>query len=944
MMISTTLTTTTVWMLQQQQQQTVAAFPLISESTTSVSSSSSFVSSSSSLLFLSSHSPIHRAISERHIVYSSNGNDFETGSGSSTTSPFSPSSKPLVGACLCQHDDLQKPEKEVSEGIINHESSLLSTSLSMPEWLQQTPLSSTSFHTVEDASSVAGKRNAVNDALTPSNPRSSAMLPPWLTYNQECVPSGKHDLKRKVAWLEYSLLQHGFSDTDATDIVQTIYAVVANNGDHNHRLIIDDLTQPQSELAWGMLDFCQLMLQVDSSQSALLTEQTTDHGRSTAHHPPLLSKAVLQASIIHYAECVAARRQGVQDILTNVLLRQTSSSSLSSPPVPALSPCSTSSDNEVSTTTTTTTTTTQTIDSTANTGEMSWTRHSPAPASSSGNNQQMTSRTPEKNNGVHLDTVTVSEEALWIAQGAARIKRAEIMAAAVMAAAAAADHHDRKKENGEITSVELSANMALTPQDAQTQQGLLLSVMDDWRSFAIRCVAALYRLEGILQQQQQQQAQRLPSSSQPALGRDVDGSHARQQQRFNDRTPEIVQTARGALRVYATLAQRLGMYPLKAMIEERAFRILYQKQYRVVSSLYQENERIMYRLSNFLFKHISQQLYADDKLMGQLEHLQVTARVKEPFSFWKKLLKQKYKEKELSLRPCTPNHESSLDITDVQDGIAIRIVLRARKLSDKESNESTRARERLLCYYVQNLVRSTWPEVDPTRVKDYIQYPKSNGYQSLHHTSSIRTQNIEFPFEIQIRTEEMHHRAEFGVAAHWDYKLGNTPAPSSPYVPEVLVEKGEPENDAPLLAHMDNADLIVSSSTLNSLNSNRDDVPAPLFDSTNTGSRERTAMSSSYLDALETAKQEIVNAQVYVFMVGQNTSSPTSSSLPSPTEPFRSTGGHLVSLPSNSRVRDALTVVNGDLQVRWPTVRRNGMVADLDDSVKNGDVIVISSE
>ena len=786
---------------------------------------------------------------------------------------------------------------------------LSAASLSFPEWLQQTSLSS----------SFTDETDCHVRALTTAP--GSASLPPWLTYNQEHF-SGKADLKRKMAWFEYSLLQHGLSDVDATEIIQTIYAMIAN-GNHNNRLI-DDLTQPQLELAWGMLDFCQLMLQVDSSQSELRSDQTDNTSTTRHHHHPLVSKAVLQASIIHYADCVTARRNGVQDIVTNVLLRQ--SSSLSSSPdnrsVPALSPCS------------------------IHEGKVSMmTRCSPpaavavAASSPEPSIHKQIIRAPENNNGVHLGTVTVSEEALRIAQGAARIKRAEIMAAAVMAAAS--ESQDRH-ENGKASAA-ASGSMALTPQDAQTQQGLLVSVMDDWRSLAIRCVAALYRLEGILQQQQQQAVLRVPTSR-TASGRNVQTkSDALQQPRPYDRTPEIVQTARGALRVYATLAQRLGMYPLKAMIEERAFRILYEKQYRVVSSLYQENERIMHRLSNFLLNHISQQLHADDKLMGQLDQLQVTARVKEPFSFWKKLLKQKYKEKELSLRPCTPNHEkeSSLDITDVQDGIAIRIVLRARKLSDKESNESTRARERLLCYYVQNLVRSSWPEVDPTRVKDYIQYPKSNGYQSLHHTSSIRTQNMEFPFEIQVRTEEMHHRAEFGVAAHWDYKLGNTPAPSSPLLPHLHVEKNEPENDVPRLARLDNADLIVSPSPLNSVSSYRNDV---LFESTNTVSRERKALSSSYLDALETAKQEIVKAQVYVFMVGQNTSSLTSSSLPSPTEPFRSTGGHLVSLPSNSRVRDALTVVNGDLKVRWPTVRRNGMVADLDDSVKNGDVIVISSE
>jgi len=61
------------------------------------------------------------------------------------------------------------------------------------------------------------------------------------------------------------------------------------------------------------------------------------------------------------------------------------------------------------------------------------------------------------------------------------------------------------------------------------------------------------------------------------------------------------------------------------------------------------------------------------------------------------------------------------------------------------------------------------------RVKDYISSPKKNGYQSLHYTANMRWHGEEWPFEIQVRSHEMHRVAEYGVAAHWDYKMPQSP-------------------------------------------------------------------------------------------------------------------------------------------------------------------------
>lgn len=303
-----------------------------------------------------------------------------------------------------------------------------------------------------------------------------------------------------------------------------------------------------------------------------------------------------------------------------------------------------------------------------------------------------------------------SEEVVRIARGAARVKRSEIMAAAVV---------DRSRVQ--------------SPDDYAKLRGLLLSVMDDWRALGIRAVASLYRLEGILEARKE--------------GR-IEGS--------SEVLKEVASTARQALHVYAPLAQRLGMQRLKAKIEDKAFRILYRKQYEAAAGLYVKSGAALKAISRYLETQITQVLMSNDKLMAELDEIQVTSRVKEPYSSWKKMLKVRVKNK--LGRQALPGTRGSalamadegLSLLDVNDAVALRVILKARKLSENESPELTRARERVLCYVVHHLIRNQWPVMDPQRIKDYIEFPKPNGYESLHYTSFVASRGIEWPFEVQV--------------------------------------------------------------------------------------------------------------------------------------------------------------------------------------------------
>lgn len=426
-----------------------------------------------------------------------------------------------------------------------------------------------------------------------------------------------------------------------------------------------------------------------------------------------------------------------------------------------------------------------------------------------------------------------TNEAASIARDAARIKRSELLVQAI------------SKENA----------TAISPGKVRD---LLISLTDDWRSLGIRLVACLYRLDKV-----------------------VEASPGRAE--YVERTPEVLSMAREALKIYSPLAQRLGLQSIKTKIEESAFRILYRRQYRVASSIFQDIGGALNGLSVFLRHQIHQTLLADHELMSLLEDLQVVSRVKEPYSFWRKLLRKRLKHiHSESLIDQESTHDSVLSLSQVNDGVALRVILKAKRLDPNESDETTRSREALLCYRVQNLIRSQWPEIGPGRVKDYIANPKLNGYQSLHLTSKICVWGIDFPFEVQVRSEHMHRLAEFGYAAHWDYKLGSK---------NLLLARTR---------------QVLSTATVLPRDSSGEEA-------------------SSHIQALIVAKAALASQRVHVFVVGGENNESSC---------------ELLSFPVDSSISSVMADidVSENFQV-W----RNGMFAEKSETLENGDVLLIAS-
>jgi GTP diphosphokinase / guanosine-3',5'-bis(diphosphate) 3'-diphosphatase len=190
--------------------------------------------------------------------------------------------------------------------------------------------------------------------------------------------------------------------------------------------------------------------------------------------------------------------------------------------------------------------------------------------------------------------------------------------------------------------------------------------------------------------------------------------------------------SRETLDIYAPLAHRLGIGQVKWELEDLAFRYLEPEAYDDVAKriFRKRNER------EALVSDLREILARELETVGI--SAEITGRPKHIYSVWQKMTRE------------------NKDFTEIYDLSAIRVHV-----------ESVRD-----CYGVLGVVHSLWKPV-PGRFKDYVAMPKSNGYQSLHTTVITHTGE---PIEIQIRTQEMHRMAEFGVAAHWTYKEGGKDA------------------------------------------------------------------------------------------------------------------------------------------------------------------------
>ncbi|MGA1117528.1 MAG: RelA/SpoT family protein [Candidatus Nanopelagicaceae bacterium] len=196
--------------------------------------------------------------------------------------------------------------------------------------------------------------------------------------------------------------------------------------------------------------------------------------------------------------------------------------------------------------------------------------------------------------------------------------------------------------------------------------------------------------------------------------------------------------ARETLDIYAPLAHRLGMNAVKWELEDLSFKFLEPKKFEAIERLVAERSPSREKLTNEVIAEVEKDL-TSERIAAK-----VTGRQKHLYSVYQKMVVR------------------GREFNDIYDLVGIRVLV-----SDVRD-----------CYAVLGAIHARWNPV-PGRFKDYIAMPKFNLYQSLHTTVIGPNGKA---VEIQIRTHEMHRRAEYGIAAHWKYKQGIRVGEDSPDV------------------------------------------------------------------------------------------------------------------------------------------------------------------
>ncbi|MGB7203276.1 MAG: bifunctional (p)ppGpp synthetase/guanosine-3',5'-bis(diphosphate) 3'-pyrophosphohydrolase [Pyrinomonadaceae bacterium] len=292
------------------------------------------------------------------------------------------------------------------------------------------------------------------------------------------------------------------------------------------------------------------------------------------------------------------------------------------------------------------------------------------------------------------------------------------------------------------------------------------------------------------------------------------------------------------LDIYAPIAHRLGMGKVRSELEDLAFQNLYPDEYKRLAKEIDVRRPELEATLEKIKATITEKLQQNEVPIFEIE-----GRVKRLYSLWKKLKKQK------------------IMIEQVYDLIAARIITE---------------NDRKYCYLAMSVVHDIWTPV-PERFKDWIAIPRDNLYQSLH-TSVIGDGGQ--PFEVQIRTQEMHQIAEEGVAAHWKYKEST------------LGRKEEDEN-------------------LDELRKTVEKLLLPLV-------RESEENEDSQ-DFIETLKLDLYPKDVYAFT------------------PM----GKVIQLPRGSTPIDFAYAIHSAIGDKCTGAKINGRIVPLRSELQNGDVVEI---
>lgn len=333
-----------------------------------------------------------------------------------------------------------------------------------------------------------------------------------------------------------------------------------------------------------------------------------------------------------------------------------------------------------------------------------------------------------------------------------------------------------------------------------------------------------------------------------------------------------VRIARETLEIYVPIAHRLGMGKIRKELEDLAFPYVYPEEFKQVTKLISKRTD---SLTDILEKErkVLQKRLADSALLD----FHTSYRVKGLFSLYHKLKRKDW------------------DIDSVYDLLAMRVVVPS--IED--------------CYRTLGIIHELWRPL-PGRMKDYIAFPKPNGYQSIHTTVTSKNGVI---MEIQIRTKKMHHESEFGVASHLIYKspsLGNMSQTSVGRFANLI-----PSLFRPFTKRDDSADK---------LNVTKD---APHYEKIpqwiskigdlSTQEIKNSNGNSEFSDAI---KQDFFSNRIFVF----------------------TPGGDVVDLPVGATPIDFAYAIHSEIGNNMSGAKVNKKLVQLDTELSNGDIVEIETK
>jgi guanosine-3',5'-bis(diphosphate) 3'-pyrophosphohydrolase len=317
--------------------------------------------------------------------------------------------------------------------------------------------------------------------------------------------------------------------------------------------------------------------------------------------------------------------------------------------------------------------------------------------------------------------------------------------------------------------------------------------------------------------------------------------------------------AQETLEIYAPIADRLGMSVMKQELEDAAFRFAYPKEYERVRELLKERKNENEKRLEKTEKDLKREL-AEAKIL----EFRTEARRKGIYSLYRKLDRKHW------------------DITQIYDILALRVIFPT--VAD--------------CYSALGIIHGHWRPV-PGKIKDYIAFPKPNGYQSIHTTVYTGDGGA---LEIQLRTEAQHREALYGIASHLTYKetqAGANKRSGLEWIRQFFPRIGK--SQAPASAEAEKSE-------------SKADVPEWLEQLAH--AHHGTEASEEYLDTL---KSDFFSHRVFAF----------------------TPKGDVIDLPTEATPIDFAYAVHSDLGNRMSGARVNGKMVSMDTALRNGDMVEI---